>query len=64
MPKMEVKMAKRPEVKRKYEQDVADRMTTLRGQSRKDLEADQTRGASSPLGGRVTEREAERRRRK
>ena len=60
-------MAKREkaEVKRRYEQDVAERMTTLRGQSRKDLESDQARGSSSPLGkGEIAERETERRRRR
>ena len=55
----------RPEVRRKYEQDVAERMSALQGQSRKELTSDQQRGAASPLGhGEVAERETAQRRRK
>jgi hypothetical protein len=46
-------MARKPErseVRRKYEQDVAERMSALHGQSRKDLQRDDQRGAASPLG--------------
>ena len=61
-------MAKKPErseVRRKYEQDVAERMSALQGQSRKDLAQDDQRGASSPIGhGDMAEREAARRKRR
>jgi len=49
-------------LRRGYEHDVADKMQSLRGQSRKDLQRDDQRGASSPLGhGEVAERERRKR---
>ena len=56
-------MAKKTEVRRKYEQDVNKRMAALHGQSRKGLERDDVRGAKSPLGdGEIAERERRKRR--
>jgi hypothetical protein len=53
------------EVRRKYERDVAERMSALQGQSRKDLAPDDQRGAASPLGqGTGADREAARRKRR
>jgi len=61
-------MARQPErteVRRKYEQDVAERMSALHGQSRKDLQRDDQRGSASPLGqGGIADREAARRKRR
>jgi hypothetical protein len=55
----------RSEVRRKYESDVAERMSALQGQSRKDLQRDDQRGAASQLGeGVVAERETARRKRR
>jgi hypothetical protein len=55
----------RPEVRRKYEQDVAERMSALQGQTRKDLAPDDQRGAASPIGhGEMAERETARRKRR